>query len=213
MNTSIAAHSKPNYGLSKGVGTVLRRCLQWDRDSDISSGTAERPGINERSEQTLGRYGGNHGSTQREVRDPIPTANRILLVEDDAGLRRSCARALTALGYHVEVAENGQRAWQALCAGSYALLITENSVPHLSGLELVGKARSGGMALPIILVSDRMGLLESDGAELLQVAVVLEKPFELPDLVDAVHYVLRSAPGLQRDPRRYVVALEATHSE
>jgi DNA-binding response OmpR family regulator len=121
--------------------------------------------------------------------------------------RRSYGRALVGLGYAVDGVENGERAWQALRNGSYALLITENRLPKLSGWQLVQRLRGEGMGLPVILASGRIDLLEGEGSELCDIAVVLEKPFELPDLVDAVQYALHSDHGWRNGTRRYVATL------
>lgn len=47
------------------------------------------------------------------------------------------AEILMRVGYEVDATEDGQAAWQALNAGSYDLLITDNNMPKVTGVELL----------------------------------------------------------------------------
>src|SRR5947207_15490682 len=60
--------------------------------------------------------------------------NRILLVDDDILIREPAAKALSSSGYQVDTAEDGACGWEALHAGSYDLLITDNSMPKSRAL-------------------------------------------------------------------------------
>ena len=62
---------------------------------------------------------------------------RILVAEDDTILLRLNAEILMRVGYEVDATEDGQAAWQALNAGSYDLLITDNNMPKVTGVELL----------------------------------------------------------------------------
>jgi len=52
-------------------------------------------------------------------------------------LRHINAGMLEEAGYKVDTAEDGQAAWEALCRNHYDLLITDNFMPRLSGLDLI----------------------------------------------------------------------------
>src|SRR5687768_3828663 len=77
----------------------------------------------------------------------------VLYAEDDKLLRECSIRMLTRAGYTVKSVENGIEAWEALNATPFDLLITDNDMPELTGVELVTKLRLKGMNLPIILAS------------------------------------------------------------
>src|SRR2546422_9753088 len=62
------------------------------------------------------------------------------MVDDDGDFRQLSAGALVSFGYRVDVAEDGEAAWKALHANSYDLLITDNKMPKISGVELVKKS-------------------------------------------------------------------------
>jgi len=116
---------------------------------------------------------------------------RILVVEDDDDIRRFNAEALTGSGYHVNTAVDGAKGWEALNANRFDLLITDNSMPNLSGLELIKKLNEACMPVRVILAS---GVSHAEETEL-RLAATLPKPFTLDELLRTVHYVLGEVGG------------------
>jgi len=102
---------------------------------------------------------------------------RILVADDDADVRQVSADVLRRFGYRTETAADGAAAWEALEAKSYDLLITDNNLPKVSGVELVKKVRSAHMILPVILASAALPAEEWDRMPWLQPVVTLIKPF------------------------------------
>ena len=130
---------------------------------------------------------------------PSPTRSRtnpsshILVVDDDGEIRALSAEALVGFGYRVDAAEGGAAAWKELHANSYDLLITDNNMPKLSGVELVMKLRSARMTLPVILASRESPAEELDRNPGLQFAATLVKPFSSGQLLETVRQVLIAA--------------------
>jgi two-component system chemotaxis response regulator CheY len=128
--------------------------------------------------------------------DPSPTHSqsqatphgRILVVDDDVDIRRLNAELLIRSGYHAETAEDGAAAWDALQSKDYHLLITDNDMPKISGVELVKKVRSARMPLSVILASGTM-----------QPVATLAKPFSPSQLLKVVGEVL--ARPIASEPR------------
>lgn len=112
--------------------------------------------------------------------------HRILVVDDDDDIRRFNEEALTAFGYHVEAAEDGAAGWDALNANSYDLLITDSSMPKLTGIELIKKLNAACMPVRVILAS---GVIPADEMEL-RLAATLPKPYTLDQLLETVRTVL-----------------------
>jgi DNA-binding response OmpR family regulator len=112
------------------------------------------------------------------------------VVDDESAVRLLIASALVRSGYHVDTAEDGEMGWEALLSKSYDLLITDNNMPKVSGLELVKKLRSADLALPVILVSGAMPTQELNRHPWLQVAGTLLKPFTGDELLEIVKKVL-----------------------
>ena len=115
-------------------------------------------------------------------------AHRILLAYDEPLIRRLITAALAGSGYHVDNAENGAVAWEALQAKTYDLLITDHIMPKITGVELVKNLRSARMALPVVMVA---GTLPVDELPSLQLAATVLKPFVVAELLDTVDNVLR----------------------
>jgi DNA-binding response OmpR family regulator len=119
------------------------------------------------------------------------SAGRILVAEDDAGVRFCLLTVLRSRGYAVTAVEDGQQAWQALHANDYDLLITDNDMPHLSGLSLVERLRLSCCELPVIVISAyELNAIELEG---LSCAAMLQKPFPLSALLSATTAVLNPA--------------------
>ena len=114
---------------------------------------------------------------------------RILIAEDDEVLRAFNAMALAERGFMVDVVSDGAAALHALQTTHYDLLITDNNMPNLTGVELVMGLRSAGSPIPVILAS---GTLPTDctwPAEQSPIAM-LSKPYGTARLVEAVAVIL-----------------------
>jgi DNA-binding response OmpR family regulator len=118
------------------------------------------------------------------------SSHRILLVEDDRAVRGCVGRVLVLAGYHVDLAEDGVEGWEAVQRNHYDLLITDNDMPRLTGLELVRRVRWVGMSLLVIMASGSLPreAMEEDPA--LQFAGKLQKPFAAGELLTEVSRVL-----------------------
>lgn len=114
--------------------------------------------------------------------------NRILVVDDDADIRQVNADVLSRFGYQTETAADGAAAWEALQANGYDLLITDNNLPKVSGVELVKKVRSAHMTLPVILASRALPTEELDRNPWLQSVAALVKPFVSGQLLETCYW-------------------------
>ncbi len=66
---------------------------------------------------------------------------RILTVDDSAAMRQMVEATLTAAGYEVLQATNGQEALEAAQQESFDLVLTDVNMPHMDGLTLVRRLR------------------------------------------------------------------------
>jgi DNA-binding response OmpR family regulator len=119
--------------------------------------------------------------------------HRILLVDDDVYARELNAGVLIRFGYNVDTAEDGAAAWKALNERPYDLLITDNRMPRVTGLDLIKQLRSVDMTLPIILASGTVPVEELKQNPWLNLDATLDKPFTLAELLDTVIKVLQAA--------------------
>lgn len=107
-------------------------------------------------------------ASRQEVKIPeshekvLGNGERILLVDDEAAVRRVTKRALERLGYVVVEAPDGLTAWEAFqqAPDSVDLILTDLTMPGLTGEVLAQRIRKERQDMPIILIS---GYSESDG--------------------------------------------------
>jgi DNA-binding response OmpR family regulator len=154
----------------------------------------------------LSQAGKPAGASRQWPTDP---RHRILVVDEDSDLRLLYADVLALPGYHVDAAEDGTAGWEALQANSYNLLITEHSLPKLTGVELVRKLRAAHMALPVVMAAGRLPVHELARNPSLQLAATLLKPFAVDTLLATVKNVLRATDS----PREQIALLPDWRSQ
>ncbi len=124
---------------------------------------------------------------------PSPPALRILVVEDDSAILRLNAEVLSRSGYEVDTAADGVAGWEALQANDYDLMITDNNMPKLSGIELLKKLRATRMEMPVIMATGTLPAEEFARSPWLRPSASLVKPYTAEQLLQTVSKVLREA--------------------
>jgi len=116
---------------------------------------------------------------------------RILLVEDDRHLSASLSEALEAMRFTVDVASDGETAWQQLALLPYDLLLMDVTLPRIDGLTLCQRMRSHSIDSPVLMLTardtrqDKIAGLDA-GADAYMV-----KPFDLAELTAQIRALLR----------------------
>jgi len=130
-------------------------------------------------------------------------SHRILVVDDEPLMRHLNTKMLLDAGYHVDAAEDGAAAWDTLQFKSYDLLITDNNMPKVSGVELIEKVRAARMVLPVIMATGTLPEEEFTRCPWLQPAATLIKPYTPTEFLGTVKKVLASRPivTLQLKPK------------
>ncbi len=117
----------------------------------------------------------------------VHEARTILLVDDDALVLGGTSAMLEDLGHRVLEAASGEAALHVLASDpSVDLVITDQAMPGMTGLELAERVRAGWPALPILIASGHAELPDRAGSSLPRLA----KPFRQDELADAVANVL-----------------------
>lgn len=134
-------------------------------------------------------------STAGSARGPTNVRQRILVVDDDHDIRQLCVELLADSGYEVEAAKDGAAGWDALQADRYDLVITDNKMPRMTGIEMIAKLRDAKMKLPIIMATGFLPLHQFIRRPWLQPDVAMERPFTNDDLLEVVNKILRPNNG------------------
>jgi CheY-like chemotaxis protein len=121
---------------------------------------------------------------------------RILVVDDDAALRRITERMLTDAGHEVTTATDGLEALRLLKESPFDLMITDLIMPGMEGLQLLREVR-GLKVRPTVLVMSGGGHVSGteylEMARLFGAAATLSKPFTKQGLIESVERVLKTS--------------------
>lgn len=117
---------------------------------------------------------------------------RILVVDDEAMIRRLNVEILNCSGYQVDAVEDGEAAWEALQQNHYDLVVTDQDMPRLTGVGLLKKLHAARMAMPVILATGTYPRAELEQHPWLQVEAALLKPYTFDELLDTVKNVLHA---------------------
>ncbi len=131
-------------------------------------------------------------------RTTAATMPRILIVDDEAGICGFIAELLNENDYVADTGASADIALKKLRTGQYDLLLTDYHMPRMTGCELISEMRAAGIHIPVILMSGHSGDLLAHHPDL-QVNAVLDKPFLIQELMDALTSVLsptKDAPAM-----------------
>ena len=113
--------------------------------------------------------------------------NKILVVDDDQESRDLLCEVLEANGYAPHAVADGMAAREVLDRDAeYRIVIADFQMPQESGLELLRKLRQQNSKHEIILMSSFMSGTEKKAAKALGAYALLEKPFQLSELLQTV---------------------------
>jgi CheY-like chemotaxis protein len=115
---------------------------------------------------------------------------RILVVDDDDATRQLSVDVLVDAGYDVESARDGAAGWEALQVKKYDLVITDNHMPRMTGMEMIAKLRSVTMSTPVILATGTFPTNIISHNPWLKPDAALKRPCSNDDLVATVKKIL-----------------------
>jgi DNA-binding response OmpR family regulator len=125
----------------------------------------------------------------------------ILLAEDEPSVAFSVSFALKADGHRIEIAADGEQALSKLTAEprGFNLLITDNDMPRMTGLELVRRVRDTVFRGKILVLSAHLSAENRAAYTALRVDTTMPKPFDLHELRALIRQIaadnLESSPG------------------
>lgn len=128
---------------------------------------------------------------------------KILVVDDDPHMQQAIGTCLARGNYQLSIVSNGLAALEQLEQDSYDLIITDQQMPQMSGIELLATLEKRGSEVPVIMITAYGTITQAVEAMQLGAADFITKPFSAPDLERIVERVLspESAVSRQRSQR------------
>ena len=111
---------------------------------------------------------------------------RILIVDDEPAVASLLADAIQDQGHQATIVHRGQEALVRLGEQSYDAVFLDVLMPEMSGIEVLRRIRATHPTLPVIVITGHARQEELEEARRLGVSEVIEKPFILNNLSDAL---------------------------
>lgn len=107
---------------------------------------------------------------------------KIIIVDDERGFRDLLRYELSALGYEVTVAANGEEAVEKIAAERFDFAVTDLTMPRMSGLEVLAVIKQKNPSIQVILMSGY--ITEELASECARLGALgyIPKPFPVEDL-------------------------------
>ena len=128
----------------------------------------------------------------------------VLIVDDEPQIARALRVALSARGYDVSTAGNGETALDLLASTSPDVVLLDLGLPGIDGVEVVRRLR-GWSSVPVIVVSVREAQSEKVAALDAGADDYLTKPFGMDELLARIRVALRRAGA--GEPRNAILRL------
>jgi two-component system, OmpR family, alkaline phosphatase synthesis response regulator PhoP len=128
--------------------------------------------------------------------------SRILLVEDEPGLRLTLTDRLDSEGYEVATAADGDEGFTRATTEAFDLVILDVMLPRRSGFDVCRDMRQKGVETPVLMLSARGQVVDRVVGLKLGADDYVTKPFEMPELLARVEARLRKPATEKQRPDR-----------
>ncbi|MEE8398459.1 MAG: response regulator, partial [Desulfobacterales bacterium] len=128
----------------------------------------------------------------KEEKDPPRGTERILFVDDEPAIARTYKSMLTGLGYDVSVLTNSVDALEVFKAhpDRYDLIVTDQTMPHLTGQVLAEEAMAIRPDIPVILCTGHSDSMNEDKARMMGIEAFVMKPVGMAEMAETIREVL-----------------------
>ena len=120
---------------------------------------------------------------------------RVLLVEDEAGLRLTLTDRLGSEGYAVETAGDGEDGLARATSGGFDLIVLDVMLPRMNGFDVCREVRHRGVTTPILMLTAKGQVVDKVVGLKLGADDYLTKPFETIELMARLEALLRRTPA------------------
>jgi DNA-binding NtrC family response regulator len=111
---------------------------------------------------------------------------KILVVDDEMGIRSLLSELLENEGFEVRAAKDGQESLDEMEREDFDLVITDIQMPRLDGLAMLDAMKRAGRKEKIIIMTGSALAMDLPNEEMPMVVSRLQKPFRMSNLLDVV---------------------------
>lgn len=122
--------------------------------------------------------------------DTTPKPRRVLVVDDEPFVCDAVRMMLSFDGHQVETASSARQALELFEVGKFDLVITDFAMPMMKGDELAAAIKALAPNQPVVMITAYAEMLQAEGVPLRGVDLLINKPFLLENLRDAIAKVV-----------------------
>ncbi len=126
---------------------------------------------------------------------------KVLIVDDDQGIRDTLSELVEALGYETASAEDGLQALGRLKEGPYLCILTDIMMPNMTGLELIKKVKAKDFSLPVVVITGYASIEIAIDAMKNGASDFITKPFKLKQIELILNKITREKSLLEENKR------------
>lgn len=108
----------------------------------------------------------------------------ILIIDDDAAVRDVLVEIVSTFGYQPHPVDSAKEAVSTLTKGKVDLIFLDISMPEITGDQLLEFIRKKGITIPVVVISAHIDEEVEKRMRASGVSGMLEKPFEVADVID-----------------------------
>ncbi|MEA2101196.1 MAG: response regulator [Thermodesulfobacteriota bacterium] len=127
--------------------------------------------------------------------------DKVLVVDDDEGIRTTLSELISELGYQTTTAADGIKALECFKDGYYLCVFTDIMMPNMSGLELIQEIKSRDISIPVIVITGYASIKTAIDAMKYGASDFLSKPFKIKQIELLLSKVKREKHLLEENKR------------
>ena len=126
---------------------------------------------------------------------------KVLIVDDDAGIRDTLSDLVRLLGYSTSTAENGLKAMELFDDGPYLCVFTDIMMPKMTGLELIKEVKARDVSTPVVVITGYASVEMAIDAMKYGASDFISKPFKMKQIEFILKKVEREKKLLQENKK------------